>query len=61
MLSFFYKPDVSFYSENGSTVNEKMVVCKDEFGTSYVCGTSFAPPLDISETSLFHTYHEIKP
>lgn len=44
VLSFFQKPDISFYGGDGSSFVDKMVVCKDNLGASYVCGTSFAAP-----------------
>jgi len=44
VLSFFYKPDVSYYGGDGTTIDQKIVVCKDSFGASYVTGTSFAAP-----------------
>lgn len=44
VLSFFHKPDVSYYGGDGSVYTEKMVVCKDTMGASYVSGTSFAAP-----------------
>ena len=40
VLSFFYKPDVSYYGGDGA---EKMVVCEPN-GIAYVSGTSFAAP-----------------
>ena len=44
VLSFFYKPDISYYGGDGSTTEQKMVVCRDSFGAAYVAGTSFAAP-----------------
>lgn len=44
VLSFFHKPDISYYGGDGSSVSEKMVVCKDDLGAAYVAGTSFAAP-----------------
>lgn len=44
VLSFFQKPDVSFFGGDGSISAEKIAVCKDDLGASYVCGTSFAAP-----------------
>lgn len=40
VLSFFYKPDVSYYGGDGE---EKIVVC-EPLGKATVCGTSFAAP-----------------
>lgn len=44
VLSFFYKPDVSYYGGDGSLPEQKIVVCRDSLGASYVSGTSFAAP-----------------
>lgn len=44
ILSFFYKPDVSYYGGDGSLPEQKIVVCRDALGASYVSGTSFAAP-----------------
>ena len=44
VLSFFYKPDVSYYGGDGSLPEQKIVVCRDALGASYVSGTSFAAP-----------------
>lgn len=44
VLSFFHKPDISYYGGDGPRYTDKIVVCKDEFGASYVAGTSFAAP-----------------
>lgn len=44
VLSFFHKPDVSYYGGDGSTYSDKMVVCRDDMGAVYVSGTSFAAP-----------------
>lgn len=44
VLSFFNKPDISYYGGDGAVLGERMVVCKDSFGASYVAGTSFAAP-----------------
>lgn len=40
VLSFFYKPDVSYYGGDGP---DKIVVC-EPLGKAYVMGTSFAAP-----------------
>ena len=44
VLSFFYKPDVSYYGGDGKTADRRIVICKDSLGASYVSGTSFAAP-----------------
>jgi hypothetical protein len=44
VLSFFHKPDVSYYGGDGTVYTEKMVVCRDNMGAAYVSGTSFAAP-----------------
>ena len=44
VLSFFHKPDISYYGGDGVAVNEKIVVCKNNLGAAYVSGTSFAAP-----------------
>lgn len=44
VLSFFHKPDVSYYGGDGSVYTEKMIVCRDTMGAAYVSGTSFATP-----------------
>ena len=44
VLSFFYKPDVSYYGGDGIRQNDKIVVCCDNTGGKYVTGTSFAAP-----------------
>lgn len=44
VLSFFYKPDISYYGGDGNSSALRMVVCKDSMGASYVKGTSFAAP-----------------
>lgn len=44
VLSFFYKPDVSYYGGDGARQREKIVVCCDNNGARYVQGTSFAAP-----------------
>ena len=44
VLSFFYKPDVSYYGGDGSLPHQKITVCRDALGASYVSGTSFAAP-----------------
>lgn len=44
VLSFFHKPDISYYGGDGTVYNDKIVVCRDDMGASYVTGTSFAAP-----------------
>lgn len=44
VLSFFNKPDVSYYGGDGSVYTDKMAVCRDTMGAVYVSGTSFAAP-----------------
>ena len=44
VLSFFHKPDISYYGGDGSNYKDKMVVCRDDTGAAYVSGTSFAAP-----------------
>ena len=44
VLSFFHKPDVSYYGGDGTVYTDKMVVCRDDMGAAYVTGTSFAAP-----------------
>lgn len=44
VLSFFYKPDVSYYGGDGVRYNEKIIVCVDNNGGVPVTGTSFAAP-----------------
>lgn len=44
VLSFFKKPDLSYYGGDGMAAEEKMVVCQNALGAAYVCGTSFAAP-----------------
>lgn len=44
VLSFFHKPDISYYGGDGAVYADKMVVCRDDMGAAYVAGTSFAAP-----------------
>jgi len=44
VLSFFHKPDISYYGGDGVNYKDKMVVCRDDMGAAYVSGTSFAAP-----------------
>ena len=42
VLSFFHKPDLSYYGGDGVTQNSQMVVCINDLGATYKTGTSFA-------------------
>lgn len=44
VLSFFNKPDISYYGGDGTHFSEKMVVCQDSMGAAYQTGTSFSAP-----------------
>ena len=44
VLSFFNKPDVSYYGGDGPNYYDKIAVCRDDMGAVYVSGTSFAAP-----------------
>lgn len=44
VLSFFHKPDISYYGGDGTVCTDKIVVCRDDMGAAYVTGTSFAAP-----------------
>lgn len=44
VLSFFHKPDISYYGGDGVRMEGKIVACKDTLGAVYVSGTSFAAP-----------------
>ncbi len=44
VLSFFQKPDISYYGGDGRSVNERIAVCRDSLGAQYVVGTSYAAP-----------------
>ena len=44
VLSFFHKPDISYYGGDGISSSSKIAVCGDNTGASYVKGTSFAAP-----------------
>ncbi len=44
VLSFFNKPDISYYGGDGPGYMEKIAVCRDDLGAAYVSGTSFAAP-----------------
>lgn len=44
VLSFFYKPDISYFGGDGNSADGLIAVCKDSLGVSYVSGTSYAAP-----------------
>lgn len=44
VLSFFNKPDLSYYGGDGKKPEEKIAVCCGNMGATYVSGTSFAAP-----------------
>ena len=44
VLSFFNKPDLSYYGGDGKKAEDKIAVCRDNIGAAYVSGTSFAAP-----------------
>ncbi len=44
VLSFFNKPDVSYYGGDGPNYYDKIAACRDDRGAVYVSGTSFAAP-----------------
>lgn len=44
VLSFFNKPDVSYYGGDGPNYYDKIAVCRDNMGAVYVSGTSVAAP-----------------
>lgn len=44
VLSFFIKPDVSYYGGDGVYPHEKIALCVDDKGALYKVGTSFATP-----------------
>lgn len=44
VLSFFNKPDLSYYGGDGKNAEDKIAVCRDNMGAAYVSGTSFAAP-----------------
>lgn len=44
VLSFFHKPDVSYYGGDGTRQDEQIVVCINDLGAIYRVGTSFAAP-----------------
>lgn len=44
VLSFFHKPDISYYGGDGKNYESKMAVCINNLGASYMTGTSFSAP-----------------
>ncbi len=44
VLSFFHKPDVSYYGGDGNRQDTKIALCIDDMGAVYKAGTSFAAP-----------------
>ncbi len=44
VLSFFHKPDVSYYGGDGTKYYERIAVCRDSSGAVYTTGTSLAAP-----------------
>lgn len=44
VLSFFHKPDVSYYGGDGTSPDGKIAVCTDVLGAIFLTGTSFAAP-----------------
>ncbi len=44
VLSFFHKPDFSYYGGDGTSPADKICVCYNDLGASYEAGTSFAAP-----------------
>lgn len=44
VLSFFHKPDLSYYGGDGTKAEGKIAVCVDALGAVYQAGTSFAAP-----------------
>ncbi len=44
VLSFFHKPDVSYYGGDGTRKEEQIAVCMNDLGAVYRVGTSFAAP-----------------
>lgn len=44
VLSFFHKPDVSYYGGDGNLYYDKIAVCNNDMGAMYVKGTSYAAP-----------------
>ncbi|WP_033120689.1 S8 family peptidase [Oscillibacter sp. ER4] len=44
VLSFFHKPDVSYYGGDGPQYYDRIAVCRDSNGAIYASGTSLAAP-----------------
>jgi hypothetical protein len=44
VLSFFQKPDLSYYGGDGPEYFDRIAVCRDSFGAFYASGTSLAAP-----------------
>lgn len=44
VLSFFNKPDISYFGGDGNRTEGKIAVCRDDLGAYYVVGTSYAAP-----------------
>lgn len=44
VLSFFHKPDLSYYGGDGQAPSDRIAVCRDSSGAYYAAGTSFAAP-----------------
>lgn len=44
VLSFFHKPDISYYGGDGKKRDTQIAVCIDDLGAAYRTGTSFAAP-----------------
>ena len=44
VLSFFHKPDLSYYGGDGPRYFDRIAVCRDSFGAFFASGTSLAAP-----------------
>lgn len=44
VLSFFHKPDLSYYGGDGPRYFDRIAVCRDSLGAFYATGTSLAAP-----------------
>lgn len=44
VLSFFHKPDLSYYGGDGQEYYNRIAVCRDKMGAIYAAGTSLAAP-----------------
>ena len=44
VLSFFHKPDLSYYGGDGEDPIDRIAACRDSHGAVYVAGTSVAAP-----------------